>query len=57
MPGLTDEELQKLEEQFRQYEQAVRASRLKPNAQDTYVLNARNFVRWIKGEFTPGGTL
>lgn len=39
------------------YETKVKASKLQPNSQRTYLLHARNFVRWIEGDFTPGGTL
>jgi len=40
-----------------QYEIEVKASKLQPNSQRTYLLHARNFVRWIEGDFRPGGTL
>lgn len=39
------------------YETEVKASKLQPNSQRTYLLHARNFVRWIEGDFRPGGTL
>ncbi len=39
------------------YEIEVNKSKLQPNSQKTYLLHARNFVRWIEGYFTPGGTL
>jgi len=40
-----------------QYETEVRASKLQPKSQQTYLLHARHFVRWIGGDFTLGGTL
>ena len=39
------------------YETEVNASKLRPSAARTYLLHARNFVRWLKGDFTPGATL
>jgi len=39
------------------YGTEVKASKLQPKSQRTYLLHARNFVRWIEGDFTPGGTL
>ena len=42
---------------FKNYETEVKKSKLQPNSQWTYLLHARNFVRWIEGDFTPGGTL
>lgn len=42
---------------LKNYEAEVKKSKLQPNSQRTYLLHARNFVRWIEGDFTPGGTL
>lgn len=42
---------------LKNYETEVKKSKLQPNSQRTYLLHARNFVRWIEGDFTPGGTL
>ena len=39
------------------YETEVKSSKLQPKSQRTYLLHARHFVRWIEGDFTPGGTL
>ena len=46
-----------VEHALREYETEVDASKLRPNARYTYLLHARNFVRWLRGDFTPGGTL
>jgi len=35
----------------------VEASALKPLAANMYRTHTKNFVRWIEGEFTPGGKL
>lgn len=39
------------------YKTEVTASKLQPNSQRTYLLHARHFVRWIEGDFMPGGAL
>lgn len=38
-------------------EKEVKESPLKPNAKKTLIQNARSFVRWLDGDFTPGATL
>lgn len=42
---------------LRIYEKEVKESPLKPNAKKTLIQNARSFVRWLDGDFTPGATL
>ncbi|MDQ6481802.1 hypothetical protein [Dyadobacter sp. LHD-138] len=39
------------------YMTEIEASELKPLAANIYLTHAKNFVRWIEGEFTPGGRL
>ena len=39
------------------YETEVKRSKLRPESKRTYLIHARHFVRWIEGDFTPGGTL
>jgi len=39
------------------YETEVKASKLRPKSQQTYLVHARHFVRWLEDDFTPGGTL
>jgi hypothetical protein len=52
-----DETLRDVEQALRRYEQEVAAAGLKPSSAHTYILHARSFVRWLKGDFTPGATL
>lgn len=49
--------IDKVEGKFQEYEEVIEESRLSRNARQTYLLHSGNFVRWIKGEFEPGGTL
>ena len=51
------EGVEAVEAALKRYEKEIRASKLQINAQQTYLLHAKNFVRWLKGEFTPGATL
>ena len=39
------------------YRAKIKDSALADNTQHTYLLHATNFVRWLEGEFEPGGTL
>ena len=39
------------------YEAEVNASGVQPRTRTTYLTHARNFVRWIEGDFKPGATL
>ena len=46
-----------VERALRQYEAEVDSSRLQPTTKRTYKLHANSFVRWLRGDFIPGGTL
>jgi len=39
------------------YMMEIESSELKPLAANIYLTHAKNFVRWIEGEFVPGGRL
>jgi transcriptional regulator with XRE-family HTH domain len=39
------------------YETDLRAAGLRPNAVHTYVIHARQFIRWLDGDFEPGSRL
>lgn len=39
------------------FEIEVEESKLSEDSQQTYSSHARQFVRWLEGNFTPGGTL
>lgn len=51
------ESLRHVIEALKRYEREVEQSKLKPSTKRTYILHANNFVRWLKGDFTPGGTI
>ena len=57
MAEINPEALRLVEAAWERYQQEVEASRLKPSAKRTYLLHSKNFVRWLDGDFTPGGTL
>ena len=40
-----------------EYANEIEDSPLKQNAKRTYILHSRNFVRWLLGDFEPGGTI
>lgn len=49
--------LEEVERALRRYEAEIEASKLRLNAKVTYLRYASMFVRWLKDDFTPGGTL
>ena len=57
MAGINPRALAEVKVALERYEIQVKAYKLQPNSQNTYLLHARNFIRWLEGNFTPGGTL
>lgn len=47
--------LQEIEAAFREYEREVESTNITPSTKQTYLLHSENFVKWLKGEFVPGG--
>ena len=43
-----------LSDLYKRYEAEVKGAGLEPNTEGTYLVHARNFVRWVSGEFKPG---
>ena len=46
--------LEEIASALREYEKEVALSNMTSSAKQTYLLHAANFVKWLKGEFTPG---
>ena len=57
MPKMDQSTLRKVQEAFEEYVTEVEATSLTDSAKRTYLLHARNFVRWLDDDFEPGGTL
>lgn len=57
MAKISQQCLSEIKAAFQRYEQEVEVSKLQQSAKRTYLLHSRNFVRWLEGDFTPGGTL
>jgi hypothetical protein len=53
------EVLREIERLFNTYSREVESARaskiIMDNTAKTYLLHSGNFVRWVKGEFEPGG--
>jgi hypothetical protein len=47
--------LREIELALSEYKDLVESSNLTPKTKRTYTLHSENFVRWLKGEFVPGG--
>lgn len=56
-PQVRAETVREVEDSFRRYEEEVAAAGLRPVTVTTYIQYASQFVRWLKGDFVPGGTL
>ena len=54
MPRISQVALREAQEALRRYEEVVEATDMTRNTKDTYLLHARNFVRWLADDFTPG---
>ena len=54
---LGDECLKQVEDALEAYREEVEASELSPDAKRTYLRHAETFVRWLGGDFVPGGSL
>ena len=57
MPRISRNALRQVRDALGQYEMQVDASPLALNTKNTYLLHARNFVRWLDDDFEPGATL
>lgn len=57
MPKVSLLTLKEVQDAFEQYEKVVEDSPLKLSAKNTYLLHARQFVRWLDDRFTPGATV
>ena len=57
MPKITSQALRQVQDALGQYEIRVEASSLARNSKVTYLLHARNFVRWLDDDFEPGDRL
>ena len=57
MPKVSSLTLQEVQEALRRYEETVEASSLRLSSKNTYLLHARQFVRWLADDFEPGETV
>ena len=55
MQRLSDQALSEVQEALRLYIAEVEKAKLQPSTIQSYLLNAKNFVRWLEGDFEPGG--
>ena len=46
-----------IEREVERYAEAVRASNLTRKSKHTYTQNMARFVRWLRGEYTPGSSV
>ena len=57
MPKVSPEILKAVQDALDRYEREVEDTPLTTSAKNTYLLHARNFVRWLEDDFEPGATL
>lgn len=51
---ISDGAMREIERGLEQYVAEVEQSRMKPSTKKTYVRHVSTYVRWLKGDFTPG---
>lgn len=49
--------LGRMNDLFLLYKAEIERTTMKPLAKKTYTMHAHNFVRWVGGDFVPGGKL
>lgn len=54
MTQLHPDLLRQVEEALQRYTGEVEEANLTQSTKDTYLLHAKHFVAWLKGEFEPG---
>ena len=54
MPIINDKALRLVKDALDQYETAVESTNCTEKTKRTYILHARNFVRWLNDDFDPG---
>ena len=57
MPIINDEALRLVKNALDQYETEVESTNCTEKTKRTYILHARNFVRWLDDNFEPGSTI
>ena len=57
MPKLGREIVSLVQDALERYEEEVMATDMALTTKNTYVLHARNFVRWLDDDFEPGVNL
>ena len=57
MPKFNNRLLQQIRDEFCRYGEEVETTDLKPSTKKTYILHARNFVRWLDDDFEPGSNV
>jgi hypothetical protein len=49
--------LREVRDALERYEREVHRAPMTDSSKKTYLVHATNFVRWLAGDFEPGGTL
>jgi hypothetical protein len=57
MPKISLMSLQEVQDAFERYSDVVEESELRLSAKNTYLLHARQFLRWLSDDFEPGATI
>ena len=57
MPKISLPSLHEVQEAFERYSDVVEESELQLSSKNTYLLHAKQFVRWLADDFEPGTTI
>lgn len=54
---ISEAALKEVAEAYDRYQNIVREAPLSPTTKSTYLLHSRNFLKWLDGDFVPGGRI
>lgn len=54
---ISEAALKEVSEAYDRYQNIVREAPLSPTTKTTYLLHSHNFLKWLDGEFVPGGRI
>ena len=57
MPKINNDALRQVQAALDRYQEEVKATDCTESTKKTYILHARNFVRWLDDDFEPGVNL
>ncbi len=54
---ISEAALKEVSEAYNRYQSIVQEAPLSPTTKSTYLLHSHNFLKWLDGDFVPGGRI